>query len=116
MIVPTIRLAFEVFHVRDTHNYEFIQWMTRPTTSGYHAGAAGLQLLYDMQVAPGDGQTPQCLFHKVKAFQFLRQTLSQSPSKVPDDELLAILSLATVEVRIHHGSMNKLTLTYLANR
>ncbi|KIW13060.1 hypothetical protein PV08_08247 [Exophiala spinifera] len=97
MIVPTIQLAFEVFHVRDTHNHEFIQWMTRPTTSGYHAGAAGLQLLYDMQVSPGRGQTQQCLFHKVKAFEFLRETLSQSPSKVPDDELLAILSLATVE-------------------
>lgn len=98
MIVPTIQLAFDVFHVRNSHNYEFMQWMTHPTTSAYHAGAAGLQLLYDMQVSPGCGQTRQCLVHKVKAFEYLRQTISTSPSTVPDDELLVILSLATVEV------------------
>ncbi|KIW23724.1 uncharacterized protein PV07_11902 [Cladophialophora immunda] len=97
MIVPTIQLAFEVFHVRNTHNYEFLLWMTRPTTSGYHAGAAGLQLLYDQQVSPGCGQTRQCLSHKVQASAILRETLSQSPTRVPDDELLVILSLATVE-------------------
>lgn len=101
MIVPTIQLAFEVFHVRNTHNYEFLQWMTKPTTSGYHAGAAGLQLLYDMQVSPGCGQTRKCLFHKGKAFGILRQTISQSPNRVSDDELLAILSLATVEVSMN---------------
>ncbi|OAP59263.1 hypothetical protein AYL99_06561 [Fonsecaea erecta] len=97
MIVPTIQLAFEVFHVRNTHNYEFLLWMTRPTTSGYHAGAAGLQLLYDQQVSPGCGQTRQCLSHKVQASAILRESLSQSPTRVPDDELLVILSLATVE-------------------
>ncbi|OAL26176.1 hypothetical protein AYO22_04354 [Fonsecaea multimorphosa] len=97
MIVPTIQLAFEVFHVRNTHNYEFLLWMTRPTTSGYHAGAAGLQLLYDQQVSPGCRQTRQCLSHKVQASAILRETLSHSPTKVPDDELLVILALATVE-------------------
>ncbi|KIW84084.1 hypothetical protein Z517_03330 [Fonsecaea pedrosoi CBS 271.37] len=97
MIVPNIQLAFEVFHVRNTHNYEFLLWMTRPTTSGYHAGAAGLQLLYDQQVSPGCGQTRQCLSHKVQASVILRETLSRSMTRVPDDELLVILSLATVE-------------------
>ncbi|KAK5046069.1 hypothetical protein LTR84_008526 [Exophiala bonariae] len=106
MIVPTIQLAFDVFHVRNSHNHEFMQWMTKPATSAYHAGAAGLQLLFDMQVSPGCGQTRQCLSHKVKALEYLRQTVSTSPSSVSDDELLVILSLAsverTVDMRAHH--------------
>jgi hypothetical protein len=104
MIVPNVQLAFPVFHVRNTHNYEFLQWMAQPTTSGYHAGAAGLQLLYDQQVSPGSGQTRACLSHKGKALEILRQTLTTSPKIVPDDELLVILSLATVEVRVKSHS------------